>query len=321
MDEPNAMLIRGKHKQIMKTIKTLSLLLLPVAAAASLQAQSALDTFESYGSGNNLSTPLNGGTGWNGSWVTANATTASGVVSSTSPLGSGDNQYLGVSLANSSAGQAVGLGRGLAGGAPTGDYTVSFLWRPDSLTGFGGSANDRFEFYSSSSAATVNSGGTGGNTTTTPYLFGVFGGARGVNYTSASASALLFGVYASPTVGGAFVGDNYYNLGSVATGGNGTTLGLVAGTTYSITIDVFASSQTWNISVTDGSTTAYSTGLNWWGSNTQPFIGFGARGSAANEARTFSIDNLQVQSVPEPGSVALLALGGAILPFLRRRHR
>lgn len=286
------------------------------AMIAPATAATTLENFESYSSGNTLATPLNGGTGWSGAWVTAGTTTASGVVSATTPL-DGGNQYLDTDLTNTAAGAAMGLGRGLADGAPTGNFTVSFDWRPDSLTGWGGSANDRFEFYSSSSGATVNSAGLGGNTTTSPYLLGVFGAARGANYTASSAAGQLFGVYSAVNTNDGFSGDRYFVLGSVATGGNGTTLAMVAGTTYSFTIEVFSDTQTWNVAVTDGTTTASSTGLKWWGTTTQPFIGFGARGSAGSETRSFSVDNVSV--VPEPGSMALLTLGG--VAFLGRRRR
>lgn len=301
----------------MKTIKTLTLMLLPMVVAASLQAQNASENFESYTVGDNLTTPLNGGTGWTGNWVTANATSASGIVSDSSPLATGANNYLAMDLANTSGGQAMGVGRELAGGAPTGDYAVSFLWRADDTSTFGGSSNDRFEFYSSSSAAGVNGAGLGGDTATSPYLMGIFGAGRGANYTTGG----YFAVYDASSVGAGFTGDDYYDLGSVATGGDGTTLQLVQGTTYSFTIDVHVATQKWDVSVTDGATTAYSTGLNWWGSNTQPFIGFGSRGDQANEARQFSFDNVLVQAVPEPGSIALLSLGGMILPILSRRRR
>jgi len=287
-----------------------------VAMIASATAATALENFESYSPGTTLSLPLNGGTGWNGAWVTAGTTTASGVVSSATPL-NGGNQYLDTDLSNTAAGAAMGIGRGLQDGAPTGNFTVSFEWRPDNLTGWGGSANDRFEFYSSSSGATVNSAGTGGNATTSPYLLGVFGAARGANYTASSAAGQLFGVYSAVNTNDGFSGDRYFELGSVATGGNGTTLAMTAGTTYTFTIEVFSDTQTWNVAVTDGVTTASSTGLKWWGTNTQPFIGFGARGSAGGETRSFSVDNVSV--VPEPNSMALCALGS--VSFLARRRR
>jgi hypothetical protein len=305
----------------MKTIKTLTSFLLPVAVAASLQAQTASEDFESYSVGNDLSTPLGGGTGWNGSWVTATGggtLTPSGVIANSSPLAVGADQYISVSLANAAGGNPMGIGRELTT-VPTGTYMVSFLWRADAVGAGFNTSNDRFEFFSADSAADVHSASIGGADAahTSPYLFGIFGANRG------SATALDFAVYDPPSQGGnaAFNANYYYNLGSVATGGDGTTLSVTAGVTYDVAITVDQINQTWGLSVSDGTTTAYSTGMGWWGSSTQPFVAFGSRGDQNNEARSFSFDNVQVAAVPEPGSIALLTLGCMVLPFLpRRRH-
>lgn len=306
----------------MKTTRTLILSLLSMALAASLQAQTASETFESYGVGNDLSTPLNGGTGWSGSWVTATGggtLTPSGVVSDTTPLASGANQYLAVNLSNSSSGQPMGIGRQLST-LPTGLFTVSFLWRADDVGAGFNASNDRFEFFSADSAADVHSASVGGADAahTSPYLFGVFGANRG------NATALNFAVYNPPTQGGnsSFNANNYYDLGALAAGGDGTTLTLTAGVTYDVSITVHEANLTWDLSVSDGTTTAFSDGLNWWGTSTQPFVAFGSRADTADETRSFSFDNVEVALVPEPGSLALLTLGGMmVLPFLRRRRR
>ncbi len=301
----------------MNSIK--ALLILPVAAVASLQAQVALEDFGSYAVNNNLSTPLSGGSGWTGNWTTAasgGTLSASGVVANISPLGAGTGQYLDVDLSSSTAGASLGIGRQLSTGAPAGSYTVSFQWRADVVGAGFSAANDRFEFFSANSAATVHSASTSPTATlNSPYLMGVFGANRG------SSTARTFAVYNPVNPGDGFDANRYFNLGSVATGGDGTTMSLAAGATYSFSISVDADSQTWSVSVSDGTITATSVGLNWWGTQTQPFVAFGARGDAANEVRSFSFDNVQATAVPEPASAALLMALGVAAPALLRRRR
>ena len=114
-------------KSIVSSFSVIAAMIVPATAATTLE------NFEGYAPGNTLSLPLNGGTNWSGAWVTAGTTTASGVVSNATPL-NGNNQYLDIDLTNTGAGAAMGIGRGLGDGAPTGNFTVSFQWRPDSLT-------------------------------------------------------------------------------------------------------------------------------------------------------------------------------------------
>ncbi len=262
-----------------------------------------LDDFDGYSVGDELTAPLSGGTGWDGEWVSANATAVTGVVQNADSLNAG-GQYLDVDLANASGGQAMGIGRQLADGAPQGDYTVSFLWRADTLGAFN-SSNDRFEFYSSSSAGSVNGAGSGGNAETSPYLMGVFGASRGANYPAGG----IFGVYNPVNTGDGFSGDRYFFLGDETIGGDGTIIDLVEDTTYSVTIDVHVDSKTWDVSVSDGSSTASASGLKWWGSDTQPFIGFGARGDTENEVRSFSVDDVQVLTSQIPFEIAVSPTG------------
>lgn len=296
-----------------------ALLFVPVAAlASSLSAQVALENFGSYSLGNNLTTPLGGGSGWSGNWTaaaSAGTLSASGVVSNASPFGDA-GQYLDVDLSSTTAGASLGIGRQLASGAPAGSYTVSFQWRAD-VVGAGFSAgNDRFEFFSANSAATVHSASTSPTATlNSPYLMGVFGTNRG------SSTALNFAVYNPVTPGDAFDANRHFNLGSVATGGAGTTMNLAAGTTYSFSISVDTLSQTWAVSVSNGVGAVSSSGLKWWGTQTQPFVAFGARGDAANEVRSFSVDNVQVAAVPEPAGAALLMASGVAAPVMMRRRR
>jgi hypothetical protein len=306
---------------------------------ASVQAQTVIDDFSGYALGDNLSTPLNAGTGWADQWRTASnngtSPTVSGVVASASPLNSSGN-YLDVSLSRGNAGNITTLYRQFSNSTlslRTGVHTISFFWRADSLTGFS-AANDRFEFFNAHNTGTggedtsglisSNNNDNNGNALTTwsTYLFGVFGVDRGAN----NAGAGIFTAYnpATAAIGEAFSGDRYFDVGLDPDGaGNGTgsggTMAVVAGTTYAISVTVDPSIDKWNLSISNGTTTVSSTGLNFWGnpSFTGNYVSFLTRGDGAGENREFSIDSFQM--VPEPSTVLALFGGLGMLALRRRR--
>lgn len=292
-------------------------LLIPLSCALLLATTSSaaviLENFN-YTNGDTLATPLNGGTGWTNSWTAVNA--ATGTVNNSSPLKSGGT-YL---TYQGTGGQTRSVYRVMDGTAVdfSGTHQISFTWRADNLTNFSNSS-DRFEFYNATAAAPTGFDSTDG-TNTSSYLFGLFGADRGSSTTGE------FAVY-NPSRSGSDDGDNfnessYGNLGVVGDASSGSALSVVAGTTYEVVIDLRPDEKKWDLWISDGTNTAWSTGLNFWGDGTtQEQLAFGTRGNNGSDTRTASLDSISV--VPEPAATQLLlglaALGGLML--LRRKSR
>ncbi len=287
--------------------------------------QLVTEDFSSYSVANSLSTPLNGGTGWAGAWSTASqgTTTNTGVVANASPLASGGN-YLDATMDRQTGGHVTSLYRQVGADSLAvrqGIHTISFNWRPDSLSAFDNS-NDRFEFFNGfdTTAAglfSANYNATLGNESRySSYLVGVFGTSRG-----ASSSAAAFTGYDPDVaaVGEAFNAENYFNIGSGGTSNSGNSLIALAGTTYTLSITVDPLAKTYDVSVTDGTTTAFTNGFKFWGNptQTQEYLVFGTRGNSNGEDRDFSIDNFQL--VPEPTGLVLM-LGATVTLLLSRRR-
>jgi hypothetical protein len=199
-------------------------------------------------------------------------------------------------------------------------HQISFNFRVDDFaTGTGNAAwsnaYDRFEFYSAN--ATAPTGYIDDITTSdlwTSYTFAFWGAARG------NASASTFAVYNPTNPGELFDENAYSDLGAtgVGTTSSGTTLAVTEGTTYQIVLDIHPTTLTWDLSISDGVNTAWSNGLNFWGTDTtQERLMFQTRGNNSGDTRIASIDSISI--IPEPGTLALVGMALSALCLLRRR--
>lgn len=290
-----------------------------------------VEDFTSYHPGESLSLPLAGGSGWAAAWSTANTGTHSGTIANTSPMNGGGN-YLDVSLGRTSNGGITSLWRDTGASSLSmrqGVHTYTFDWRADSLANFS-DGNDRFEFFNGHNTGTsgndtsglvsANNGDGDVNNTSawSSILMGVFGTSRGANST-----ATAFTVYDPDVaaIGEPFDGADYFDIGKGGSSNSNNNLIVTAGTTYSISIVVHPALKLWDVSVTDGTTTAFTNGIKFWGNPdaSGQYLVFATRGNSSGEAREFSIDNVTL--VPEPAEVVWgLGLVIAGLVVLRRRH-
>ncbi len=272
-----------------------------------------VEDFTNYNPGDTLSLPLEGGSGWAGPWATANSGTHTATVETTAPLNSGGN-YLDVSMGRSTAGGVTSLWRdtGTSSLSIRQDvHTYTFDWRVDNLSTFTAS-NDRFEFFNGHNTGTGGEDAAGlvqannGDSNLSnlgawsSILMGVFATSRGTNST-----AKAFTCYDPSTaaVGESFSGNRYFDIGKGGTSNSNNSIIVQEGVTYSIAIVVNPLLKTWDVSVTDGNTTAYTNGIKFWGnpSFSGQYLVFATRGDTAGETREFSIDNITL--VPEPAGI------------------
>lgn len=268
-------------------------------ATAGFAAAALTDNFET-------GTYPNTGTGWSAGWAESTSTNnVDGSVINTNPINGGGN-YL--SVTNTVNSTNLGINRNI-GSMVNSIYTLSFDWRLDSpLTTFT-TFNDRIHFGSNNDASF-------GTTNTWGWIIGVSAADNGTTNT-------------------VFDGNWYfYNNQSTSANGNfdsadmvNTNVALVSGVTYSFTVTVNSTAQTYSASMVGSNGTSFSaSNLNFRnqasaGTN-QTNLVFGGAVSASSvvgtptESLTWSLDNVNV--VPEPSSLILAGLSG-LLCFKRRR--
>ena len=229
--------------------------------------------------------------------IAPNVITRSATVNNTSPL-NGNGNYLSVSYEYTTLGGVPSLSNAGARRQfdnavvnTEEDYTLTFLFRIDTSSGFD-SITDRIHLRGSNF---INSG------------FNTTGGWQ-VDWKGDGG----WRVYDGNGTGGV--------AQTLLTGISG-----VEGTVYELTVDVRASENEWDFTISDGIDTVVATDLGFrndgspgspnWDSS---YLGFVANGDAQGDSVTFSIDSIAItNNIPEPGTLGLLAIGGLMI-FVRR---
>lgn len=224
------------------------------------------------------------GNGWGGAWLNPGSgsfATSSATVTSTSPLKPGSGNYLSVSASsNSGTTPAMSINRQYTGVSLTSETEFSFLFR-----GASGSSSDyRFAMFDSSASNTATSSNNS---------------------------------WAVVATGG--VWQMYNGTSQVSTG-----LAFSLGVTYEIKIVANPAASSYTLKINDASganlytsgTLAFRNGASTLGGYLSYSIADTSSASASNFG--YSIDSVNIATVPEPGSMMLLSsvlLGWA---FVRR---
>lgn len=239
------------------------------------------------------------GGGWMGAWGSPAGNTPTATVTNTSPI-NGSGNYLSVNP-NGAGDGAIGRafdGMGLNGGVDaTLPVTISFDLRIDSLANWDANG-DYISLHSSSGNYNVSGSSS--------FIIRAYGASP-----SAGQNGTEWLLYNGAGDGGAFSTANFVNSGMT----------LAAGTTYHFEITSFASTEMYNVSISNGSTSVNFTNLGWRANaaaGLQTNLAFNNRESSAGDAFGYSLDNINISGVPEP-SVALLG-GLGVIGLLRRRR-
>jgi len=301
-----------------RTIAAAGVLL--ASAFADLNAQVVADF--SGGTGTSLPDQYVGkeGDGWTRSWyslMSSGNITLNGVVTDSNPLKSGGN-YLQVTTGQTGGNgsqQNTSLGRRYTNHGEvdtTKEHVISFDLRIDSWTI--GSVNPGSQFIGIYGNTTASMGNN--FTSSSTWMIRVFAGETG------NASALTWAAYDGNRDGGS------YNTGNLQDIGSGLAFRL--GVTYSFTIINNPITGSYKVTVADGETTVSTS--EWlgyrtsnWGEDYSDDLWTVWHEQTLNQSdgATFSIDNIHINAIPEPGTLSLvgLVLVGSVFSrrLLRRR--
>lgn len=285
-----------------------------------LHAQSIVENFNGY--------PGSAGSGWAGGWGTSTGAggtgssgtaTASASASSASPLKDGGSylSFTGGTSAtgdrtqyNSSASRRYGS---FAEVNTLQDHVITFDFRIDSLTGFD-SSSDFVGIFGQTGATFSNNFNN-----TSSWAVRVFAGEQ-----TGGTPAYAWMAHDGDRAGGSYSGGNLVALRD----GGGQTLVAEAGIVYSVTVINRVTAGTYDVYVTDGSTTVSATGLGYrtanWGANAveTPAISFQSQVNETGNSAAFSVDSIHIgtSQIPEPSTAGLL-IGVVALGFACRQNR
>lgn len=259
------------------------------------RAHAAIVASDDFSSGT-----LSGGTGWLNSWTPTATNPSTPVVSNASELSAGSGNYLPVTPTSVTGNTTHAVSRQFSTVVASSPYTVRFDWRMDSaLTNFN-TFNDR-----------VHIGGSSGNVNsdnTFSWLVGVAAADNGTTNVVPDGNWYVYDY----TTNNSFTGANLVNTG----------IALTTGVTYSFVVNVNPAARNYTVTINGSDSSSYVSGtLDFRNQSTTPTntLAFGSVTNETNDTTAFSIDNISIDGVPEPSSIAVAGLLGAIGLVRRRR--
>ncbi len=233
------------------------------------------------------------GLGWATAWQsgTGGASFSGGpAVESASPLGAGLGNYLAATLLTSGANGQGAVARQY-GDPATGDvdvsqpHTIRFLYRPDDLAGFS-DGNDRFMAYTRPSVR------EGTDASADWMILG-----QGGDFQGAPVAGKWI-VFDGQKDGGGFSGSQFVNTG----------IGIRDDAVYEMLVTVHPSAQEYDVRISDGTNTYVGANLGFRRDappdSPGTFLHFGGRANASGEARSFSVDGIEIRQIHPPFIVA-----------------
>jgi len=251
----------------------------------------AIDTF----------TGSTGGAGWVGGWgtVASSGGTTTATVTMADPLEGPCDPYLSVT-GSGSIDHLVRRQYGEFGDVdPAKPHRISWSWRFDGDPADLNHYNDRIHFFGQDNAHT----GSGPDNS---WLIGWI-------FTDSTWDIHEGKWYFYDSVNGSFSKENMLNTG----------LDLLVDTVYNFAVDIHPETGTYDAWMSDGTNSFSASGLKFRNGTPGAYdwLHFGGAMSSGSDDWGFSIDSIEIQYIPEPGTMVLLMIGVAAVPLVRRRRR